>query len=77
MPSVRYLTTIAVVTQPVVITARYGLMALTSTTNHHDKSFLTRLVNRLFKPFNELRDYEWRRVPPPNWACKRGGLDYW
>jgi hypothetical protein len=23
------------------------------------------------------RDYEWRRVPPPEWAAKRGGVDYW
>lgn len=77
MPNVRYFTTTVVTTQPVVITARFGLMGLTSTTNRRNESFLIRLVNRLFKPFNEVRDYEWRRVPAPNWACKRGGLDYW
>lgn len=21
-------------------------------------------------------DEEWRRVPPPNWACRRGGRDF-
>lgn len=21
-------------------------------------------------------DDDWRRVPPPNWRCRRGGVDY-
>ena len=21
-------------------------------------------------------DDDWRHVPPPNWACRRGGVDY-
>jgi hypothetical protein len=23
------------------------------------------------------RDYDWRRVPPPEWAAKRSGVEYW
>ena len=27
---------------------------------------------------NRRMDDDWRYVPePPNWACHRGGLDYW
>lgn len=77
MPNVRYFTTTVVTTQPVVITARYGSMGLISTTKPRNESFLKSLLNRIFRPFQELQDYEWRRVPAPNWACKRGGLDYW
>ena len=23
------------------------------------------------------RDEAWRHVPPPNWACKRSGVEIW
>lgn len=33
----------------------------------------------LLRRLERERDYEWRRVPPPNWACsrRRWGGDYW
>ena len=34
------------------------------------------LFPRLYWPYN-VRDREWRRVPPPNWASKRSGVDIW
>jgi hypothetical protein len=29
------------------------------------------------KRMKRLSDYEWRRVPPPEWKAKRGGINYW
>ena len=32
------------------------------------------LVNRVQR--KTRFDAEWRHVPPPNWRCRRGGVDY-
>jgi hypothetical protein len=32
---------------------------------------------RLYRRWIEINEFEWRRVPPPNWASKRGWRDYW
>ena len=40
--------------------------------------FIRQWIN-LKRLARRVRDYhgEWRRVPPPNWACKRNGRDVW
>jgi hypothetical protein len=35
------------------------------------------LIKRFLRWLDEGRREEWRRVPPPVWAAKRGGRDYW
>lgn len=30
-----------------------------------------------FRKRDEYRRKEWARVPPPEWAAKRGGREYW
>jgi len=30
-----------------------------------------------FSKINTRRQYEWSRVPPPNWRCSRGYRDTW
>jgi len=32
---------------------------------------------RLGATWRHLQRGEWHRVPPPAWAAKRGGVDYW
>jgi hypothetical protein len=34
-------------------------------------------VRRWIKMILAETQREWRRVPPPEWAAKRGGRDYW
>lgn len=34
-------------------------------------------IVRWTKAMREEAHREWRRVPPPEWAAKRGGRDYW
>lgn len=36
-------------------------------------TFIRSCINR----YNDFKNYEWRWVPPPNWACKRNGVHYW
>ena len=36
-------------------------------------SFIRKWIQKLNSHFN----YEWDRVPVPNWRCSRGGRDYW
>lgn len=31
----------------------------------------------MFRRMRQFKDYEWRRVPPPEWKAKRGGVNYW
>ena len=33
-------------------------------------------AHRLVRQLRKARADDWRRVPPPNWACRRGGRDY-
>jgi hypothetical protein len=35
------------------------------------------ISRRWLKILNQIRRDEWRRVPPPEWAAKRGGVDLW
>lgn len=35
------------------------------------------ISRRWFKTLSQIRRDEWRRVPPPEWAAKRGGVDLW
>ena len=35
------------------------------------------VIRPFYKSAERMRRDEWRRVPPPNWACKRGGLEIW
>jgi hypothetical protein len=30
-----------------------------------------------FRRLKDAKDYDWRRVPPPEWAAKRSGVEYW
>jgi len=35
-------------------------------------------MKRILKALQRILDQEWRHVPPPNWAAKRGsGRIYW
>ena len=37
-----------------------------------------RLLKRIRRFWTRIYHDEWRRVPPPMWACKRGtGREYW
>jgi hypothetical protein len=37
-----------------------------------------RLLKRIRRFWTRVYHNDWRHVPPPNWACKRGtGRDYW
>jgi hypothetical protein len=38
---------------------------------------MIRWVLEWFKRREAFRKTEWARVPPPEWAAKRGGRDYW
>jgi len=35
------------------------------------------ILRRWLKILNQIKRDEWRRVPPPEWAAKRGGVDLW
>jgi len=34
-------------------------------------------LTRWLKNWQEFKNYEWRRVPKPNWRCARGHSDIW
>jgi|688.fasta_scaffold15621_12 hypothetical protein len=38
---------------------------------------MLKALRAFIKRINSIKDYDWRHVPPPNWACKRSGRDYW
>ena len=40
---------------------------------------MIRWLRGLWRSLEAARQYEWRRVPPPNWASsrRRWGGDYW
>lgn len=35
------------------------------------------ILRRLTRQSRHWRHEVWRQVPPPNWACKRGGVELW
>ena len=39
--------------------------------------FLTMLIVWMITNRPRKFDREWRHVPPPNWACKKGWHDIW
>lgn len=38
---------------------------------------LAMMIRRLIRQSRRLRHDLWRQVPPPNWACKRNGVEVW
>ena len=34
-------------------------------------------LRQIFRRWNYERKREWTQVPPPDWAAKRGGREYW
>ena len=36
-----------------------------------------RLLMRFKRFWTRIYNDDWRHVPPPCWACKRGGREYW
>jgi len=36
-----------------------------------------RLINALERFLTRYSTYDWRRVPPPEWAAKRSGVEIW
>lgn len=40
---------------------------------------MIRWLRGVWRRLRAVHDYDWRRVPPPNWACsrRRWGGDYW
>ena len=77
MPNVNYSTTTVVMIRPALVTVKYGLTGLISTTNLPNNSLLNRLIQYLFRSTTDLHNYDWCWVPPPNWKSCRGGRDYW